>query len=54
MKISIVTVVYNNEKTIEQAIYSVLNQTYPDIEYIVIDGQSTDRTLSIINKYKDQ
>ena len=54
MKISIVTVVYNNEDTIEQAILSVINQTYPDIEYILIDGQSTDNTLNIINKYKNQ
>ncbi len=54
MKISIITVVYNNEKFIKNAIESVLNQTYPDIEYIVIDGKSTDRTLEIINQYQDK
>ena len=51
MKISIITVVFNNEKTISTAIESVLNQTYPDVEYIIIDGNSTDGTLSRINRY---
>lgn len=54
MKISIITVSYNSEKTIEATIKSVINQTYPDIEYIIIDGGSTDRTLGIIEKYKDK
>lgn len=54
MKISIITVVYNNEKTIEDAIQSVLNQSYPNIEYVIIDGGSKDNTVSIINKYKEQ
>lgn len=54
MKFSVVTVVYNGEKTIEQTIKSVVNQTYPDIEYIVIDGGSTDKTLEIIKKYKEK
>ena len=49
--ISIITVVYNGEKTLEQTIQSVLNQTYKNIEYIVIDGISTDGTLEIIKKY---
>lgn len=53
IKISIVTVVYNNVTEIEKTILSVLNQTYPNIEYIVIDGGSTDGTLNIINKYKE-
>ena len=42
MKVSIITTCYNREKTIAQAIESVLNQDYPDIEYIVIDGGSRD------------
>lgn len=52
MKISIVTVVLNREKVIERCIQSVFNQTYSDIEYIVIDGGSSDGTLRILNKYK--
>lgn len=53
-KISIVTVVYNGEKHIEQAIQSVLGQSYDNIEYIIIDGCSTDRTLDIIQRYEDR
>ena len=49
--ISIVTVVYNGEKHLEQTIKSVLGQTYDNVEYIIIDGGSTDRTLEIIKKY---
>lgn len=51
--ISIITVVYNGSKTLEQTIQSVCNQTYKSIEYIIIDGGSTDGTLDIINQYKD-
>jgi len=50
--LSVVTIVYNNVKDIERTILSVLGQTYPHIEYIVIDGQSTDGTLDIIKKYR--
>lgn len=51
MKASIITVVYNNCHTIRNAIQSVLSQDYPDLEYIVIDGSSTDGTLEIIKTY---
>lgn len=50
-KVSIITVCYNSEKTIEKTINSVLKQTYANIEYIIIDGQSTDRTLDIVQGY---
>lgn len=52
MKVSIITVCYNAESTIEFALQSVLNQDYKDIEYIVIDGASSDNTPSIIKKYE--
>ena len=52
--VSIITISYNSEETIEKAINSVLNQTYKNIEYIIIDGKSKDKTLEIIQKYKSQ
>lgn len=52
--ISIITVVYNGEKYLEETIQSVINQTYDNVEYIIIDGGSTDGTLDIIKKYKNQ
>lgn len=52
MKVSIITVVYNNEQFIAGAIESVLSQSYSNIEYIIIDGGSTDKTVEIIERYK--
>ncbi len=54
MKVSVITVCYNCEKTIEKTIKSVLEQKYNDIEYIVIDGGSQDDTLEIIKKYESK
>jgi glycosyltransferase involved in cell wall biosynthesis len=54
MKVSIITVTLNNAEYIETCIQSVLNQDYKNIEYIVIDGGSTDGTIDIIKKYKDK
>ena len=50
--VSIITVVYNGERTIERTLKSVLAQSYKNIEYIVIDGASTDSTLTIIKQYE--
>ena len=54
IKVSIITVVFNNSSTIKNAIDSVLGQTYKNIEYIVIDGGSTDGTVDVIEKYSDK
>lgn len=54
MKVSIITVVLNNAEYIEACIQSVINQDYENIEYIVIDGGSTDGTIEIIKKYEDK
>lgn len=54
MKISIITVAFNNRVFLEDCIRSVLSQTYNDIEYIIVDGGSTDGTLDIIRKYEDK
>lgn len=53
MKISIITVCYNSSKTIERTFKSIKDQTYKDIEYIVVDGGSKDKTLNIVKQYED-
>ena len=50
-KISIITVVYNSCNTIKDTIDSILSQDYPNIEYIVIDGASSDGTIDIVKQY---
>ena len=50
--VSIITVCFNSEKTIERTIKSVLEQTYKNLEYIIVDGKSTDKTLEIVEKYR--
>lgn len=52
--LSVITIVYNNARDIERTMLSVLNQSYPAIEYIIIDGASTDGTVEIIEKYRDR
>ena len=52
--ITIITVCRNAEAAIEKTIQSVIKQNYPQIEYIIIDGRSTDRTLEIIGSYEDK
>lgn len=52
--ITIITVVYNGEQHLEETILSVINQSYDNVEYIIIDGASTDGTLEIIKKYEGQ
>ena len=53
-KVSIITVVFNGENIIEKTMQSVFAQTYDNIEYIIVDGKSSDNTLSIIEKYKEK
>lgn len=52
MKVSIVTATYNDAATIRDTIESVLSQDYPDIEYIIVDGNSTDGTMDVVQEYK--
>lgn len=52
-KFTIITVTYNAEKVLEDTIQSVVTQTYKNMEYILIDGASTDKTMNIINKYRN-
>lgn len=54
MKVSIITITYNSSATIRDTIESVLNQTYSDIEYIIVDGLSRDNTLNIVSEYNSR
>ena len=53
MKISIITITYNSAKTLPNTFQSVLSQTYPHIEHIIVDGASTDESVEIIRKYEN-
>jgi len=53
VKVSIITVVYNNAETISDCLQSVFNQDYPNIEYVVVDGGSNDGTMDILSRYSD-
>ncbi len=53
-KISIVTITFNSESTVEDTIKSVVSQDYPNLEYIIIDGGSKDGTLEIVDRYRDR
>ncbi|MCT4588719.1 MAG: glycosyltransferase [Carboxylicivirga sp.] len=54
LKVSIITICLNNEETVEATVASVLGQSYPNIEYIVVDGASTDGTLRALEPYKSE
>ena len=54
IKITVLTVVYNDERNIQKTLDSVVSQDYPQLEYIIIDGKSTDGTLKIVEKYNDK
>ena len=51
MKITLITVCLNSEKTIKETLKSVVNQTFKNIEHIIVDGESSDQTLPIIYNY---
>lgn len=53
VRISIVTITYNSEKTLEETIKSVISQNYKNLEYLIIDGGSKDNTLNIVDKYRE-
>ena len=52
--VSIITICYNADRFLEQTIRSVIDQSYPNLEYIIVDGASRDRTLDIIRKYDEK
>lgn len=54
VKISVITVCFNSEKTIDRTLRGMLDQTYANYEYIIIDGASKDKTIDIVNAYKDR
>ncbi len=53
VKISLITITFNSEKTLERTIKSIINQEYGNLEYIIVDGGSTDGTIEIIKKYEN-
>ena len=53
-KVSIITVVYNDYKGIEHTIRSVMKQTYAELEYIIVDGLSTDGTIDVVDQYREE
>lgn len=53
-RISIITITFNSEKTLEETIKSVVSQDYDNLEYLIIDGGSKDSTLEIVNKYREK
>lgn len=54
MKVAIITVTFNSGKTLRDNIRSVLSQSYPQIEYIIVDGLSEDNSVDIIKEYEDK
>lgn len=54
IKVSIITATFNSEQHVEEAIRSVVNQTYSNLEHIIVDGCSTDRTMDIVRRYEDK
>jgi len=51
LKISIITITYNSESTVEDTIKSVVTQDFPNVEYLIVDGLSKDKTLDVVNRY---
>ena len=53
MKVSIITATFNSASTIKSSLVSVLNQNYKNLEHLIIDGKSNDKTLEILNEFND-